>query len=184
MDATRVVALHYSASRAAASAQTFPPNHDPMRTMSRFHLAVAASIGVAACQSAPSATPAQPAPAQPDPAAVTEAADPTTADGIYTAEQADRGEALFDGVCSECHDAADWTESGFKGRWESQSVFQLWYYINDRMPYDDPFSLSRQQVTDVLTYILELNGLPAGASELGVEDDDIDDFWIAWDASR
>jgi hypothetical protein len=48
------------------------------------------------------------------------------------------------------------------------------------MPYDDPWSLSRQQVTDVLSYILQLNGLPTGAAELGVEDDDIDDFWINW----
>jgi len=150
----------------------------------RFHVAVTALIAFAACQSAPSPPPPQPAPAQPTAGAGAATADPTTADGIFTSVQADRGEALFNSVCSECHDQADWMESGVKGRWEDQSVFQLWYYINDRMPYDDPFSLTRQQVTDVLTYILELNGLPAGTNELGVEDDDIDDFWIAWDAGR
>ena len=60
----------------------------------------------------------------------TESADPTTADGIFTLAQADRGEALFRSTCSECHDSADWTETGFRGRWEDQSVYQLWYYVN------------------------------------------------------
>ncbi len=106
--------------------------------------------------------------------------EPSTADGIFTAAQAERGHELFRAVCSECHDAADWTETGFKNRWEDQSVFQLWYYINDRMPYDDPWSLTRQQVTDVLTYILQLNGLPTGDAELATDDDSIDDYWIVW----
>jgi mono/diheme cytochrome c family protein len=126
------------------------------------------------------AEPAQPAAAAP---AEEEESDPTTADGIFTVAQADRGEELFLNVCSECHDSADWTEPGFRGRWEDQSVFQLWYYINDRMPYDNPWSLSRQQVTDVLTYILQLNGLPAGEVELATDDDSIDDYWIAWNPS-
>ncbi len=137
----------------------------------------------AACSSGTAASaPAEPAPS-PE-AAPTRADEPTTADGIFTAAQAERGLELFASTCSECHDAEDWTETGFKGRWEDQSVFQLWYYINDRMPYDDPWSLTRQQVTDVLTYILQLNGLPAGERELATDDDSIDDYWIAWETTR
>ena len=143
--------------------------------------AVGALALLAACSSG-SQTPAEmPAP----PAEVVEEqADPTTADGIFTAAQADRGEALFRSTCSECHDSADWTETGFKGRWEDQSVYQLWYYENERMPYDNPWSLSRQQTTDVLTYIFQLNGLPTGDSELATDDDSIDDYWIAWGSGR
>ena len=75
---------------------------------------------VAACSSGnqpPAELPAPPAdvPMEAD-------ADPTTADGIFTVAQAERGEALFRSTCSECHDSADWTETGFKGRWEEQSV--------------------------------------------------------------
>ena len=137
---------------------------------------------VAACSSGnqpPAEMPAPPAdvPIEAD-------ADPTTADGIFTVAQAERGEALFRSTCSECHDSADWTETGFKGRWEEQSVYQLWYYVNERMPYDDPWSLSRQQTTDVLTYIFQLNGLPTGETELATDDDSIDDYWIAWGSSR
>ena len=135
---------------------------------------------LAACSGSPGAGPAEtPAPVAAEPADVVDA-DPTTADGIFTLAQADRGEDLFRTTCSNCHEREDWTEEGFKGRWEGQSVYQFWYYINDRMPYDDPWSLTRQQVTDVVTYILTLNGLPAGDTELAVDDDSIDDYWLTW----
>ena len=151
-----------------------------MDRTSRFLATFAALLVLAACSSGGSSPAATPAPPMDEP---TEAEDPTTADGIFTMAQAERGQDLFRSTCSECHDVEDWTDNAFRGRWEDQSVFQLWYYINDRMPYDDPWSLSRQQVTDVLTYILELNGLPAGDSELATDDDSIDDYWIAWEAS-
>jgi len=133
---------------------------------------------LAACSGSSGAVPAAPAPVAAEPAE--DDADPTTADGIFTLAQADRGEDLFRSICSDCHDQADWTEEGFKGRWEGQSVFQFWYYINDRMPYDNPYSLTREQVTDVVTYILTLNGLPAGDTELAPDDDSIDDYWLTW----
>lgn len=141
---------------------------------------------LAACSGgtqAPAPTPvpaAEPTPAQPVAEAPTTSDDASTLDGIYTVAQAERGEAVFDELCAECHDVEDWTETAFLGRWADQSTFQLWYYINDRMPYDNPWSMSRQQVTDVLTYILHLNDLPTGDQELGTTDDDIDRYWIVW----
>ncbi len=134
----------------------------------------------AACSSGSSDPASAPTPVlDPGPMAE-ETADPTTADGIYTVAQAERGAALFRSTCSECHDVEDWTDNAFRSRWEDESVFQLWYYINDRMPYDNPWSLTRQQVTDVITYILQLNDLPSGEAELATDDDSIDDYWIAW----
>ena len=132
------------------------------------------------------AEPPQPAPAPaaeetPMAAAPSTGEDPTTLDGIYTTAQAERGGAVFQESCAECHETEDWTETAFLGRWADQSTFQLWYYINDRMPYDNPWSLSRQQVTDVMTYILHLNELPTGSEELGTTDDDIDRYWIVWE---
>jgi mono/diheme cytochrome c family protein len=133
-----------------------------------------------ACGGGPAPAPApEPAAAEEVEAAVDDS-EASTLDGVYTVAQAERGHKLFQAVCSECHDAADWTDSGFLARWADQSTYQLWYYINDRMPYDDPFSLTRQQVTDVMTYIFQLNGLPAGDSEMGTDDDSIDDYWIIW----
>ena len=45
---------------------------------------------------------------------------------------------------------------------------RFWYYIFEQMPEGEPpYTLSREQVTDVVTYILQLNALPEGTAELG-----------------
>lgn len=142
-------------------------------------LLAACSSGSQPAVEAPAPAPAPAETAAPEAAAETE--EPSTMDAIYTVAQAQRGEEVYQELCSECHDTEDWTEPAFQGRWADQSTFQLWYYINDRMPYDNPWSLSRQQVTDVMTYIFQLNDLPAGDDELGTTDDDIDQYWIVWE---
>ena len=106
--------------------------------------------------------------------------EPNTTDGIYTEEQAARGHEAFKAICSECHALDDWTDPAFLDRWEEASVYRLWYWIYERMPHGQPGTLSRQQVTDALTYILQLNGLPPGKTELATDDDTLDDYWIIW----
>lgn len=156
---------------------------------------VVAALGTLACQTG-TATPAsalrpaaerEPAPerepaTQPEaPAAPRSKADePNTTDGIYSEAQAARGRQVFERICTECHVPADWTQPAFLERWEEASVFRLWHWIYARMPHGNPGSLTREQVTDALTYIFQLNGLPPGPSELADDDDSIDDYWIIW----
>ncbi len=106
--------------------------------------------------------------------------EPSTLDGLFTPDQADRGEALHRNHCSECHESSDWTSTAFRDRWSEASVFRLWHWIYGRMPHGNPGSLERQEVSDALAYILELNGLPPGASELSTDDDWLDDYWVIW----
>ena len=146
-------------------------------------LPAALALALATCQT-PASTPAPPAPAA-TPATTSSAPttrrdEPNTLDGIYAASQATRGAQLFDDLCSECHESADWTDPAFLERWEEASVFRLWYWIYERMPHGNPGTLSRAQVTDALAYILELNGLPAGSADLASDDDALDDYWIIW----
>jgi mono/diheme cytochrome c family protein len=129
---------------------------------------------------APVATDPTPVAVAPAPA-VTNSADASTLDGVYTPAQAARGAQVFDNVCSECHKTEEWADDGFRSRWQDESVFGFWYYIYEQMPNGaPPYTLTRVQVTDVLTYILELNGLPVGPAELGTDDDSIDKFWLRW----
>ena len=114
------------------------------------------------------------------PPAPTKADEPNTTHGIYTEAQAARGRDVFAAICSECHAPDDWTQQAFLDRWEEASVYRLWYWIYERMPHGAPGSLTREQVTDALTYIFELNGLPPGDGELATDDDSIDDYWIIW----
>lgn len=147
--------------------------------MRAFAATLAAGLwAVAACRTAPPQT------ADDDallPASERSKADePNTTHGIYTDAQALRGAEAFKEVCSECHETKDWTDPAFLDRWEEASVYRLWYWIYERMPHGQPGTLSRQQVTDALTYILQLNGLPSGDTELATDDDTIDDYWIIW----
>ncbi len=151
-------------------------------------LAVVA-LGTLSCQTGtrPSASVPEPTPGQQQaaapatsPAVRSKTDEPNTTDGIYTVAQAERGIGVYNRICSECHMPEDWTDPAFLERWEEASVFRLWYWIYERMPHGNPGSLTRAQVTDALTYIFQLNGLPPGPSELADDDDTIDDYWIIW----
>ena len=143
---------------------------------------MAVALATFACQTgtpAPASAPEPPTePANSSP--TTKRDEPNTLHGIYSEAQAARGAQVFNRVCSECHDTADWTDAAFLERWEEASVFRLWYWIYERMPHGNPGTLTREQVTDALTYIFQLNGLPPGPSELADDDDSIDDYWIIW----
>ncbi len=141
-------------------------------------LAVVA-LGTLSCQTGTRPPASVPGPGTP-PAVRSRADEPNTTDGIYTVAQAERGIGVYNAICVECHVPEDWTDPAFLERWEEASVFRLWYWIYERMPHGNPGSLTRAQVTDALTYIFQLNGLPPGPSELADDDDAIDDYWIIW----
>src|SRR5579872_2980490 len=94
--------------------------------------------------------------------------------GVYSAAQAERGKAPFTGVCRRCH--ADTLEGSTRGPalkgekfmvdWEAQDLRRLFDKMRDTMPPDSPASLDDSEYLDVLTYILQANGYPAGANEL------------------
>jgi hypothetical protein len=82
-------------------------------------------------------------------------------DGVYTVEQANRGEPTFRNVCALCHPDPMW-----RSAWVGQSAGELYAFILKSMPDDNPGSMTGSEVVDVLAYILRSNGLPAGAVEL------------------
>jgi S-disulfanyl-L-cysteine oxidoreductase SoxD len=98
----------------------------------------------------------------------------TAADGIYTAAQASRGEALYQNNCASCHGGSLQGEeenpplSGkhFSSRWGGLPVGALYGFINTQMPLGQPGSLGVQGNADILAYILSVNKFPAGQAEL------------------
>jgi mono/diheme cytochrome c family protein len=101
----------------------------------------------------------------------------TTWDGVYTAEQARRGAALYKTHCSSCHgDALMGAEAApalvgdtFNGTWEGVPLADLFERVRATMPQDKPGSLSRAQNADILSYILEVGKFPAGAAQLDAQ---------------
>jgi S-disulfanyl-L-cysteine oxidoreductase SoxD len=98
----------------------------------------------------------------------------TVSDGVYSADQAKRGQAAYNQACSNCHqmdlsgsDQAPSLAGGdFLDRWDAQSVFDLVERVRTTMPADSVGSLNTQSATDIVTYLLQANNFPAGQEEL------------------
>jgi S-disulfanyl-L-cysteine oxidoreductase SoxD len=98
----------------------------------------------------------------------------TTNDAVFTAEQAKRGEVLYQFICARCHGAAltgieaapPLAGATFSASWSGAPMSDLFERIRVSMPQDKPGSLSRQQTADVAAYILSFNKAPAGQTEL------------------
>ncbi len=107
------------------------------------------------------------------------AGDRSTWDSVYTVEQAARGEKTYGETCARCHratlgggdEAPALTGSAFMSSWSGQTLHELHERVRTTMPTDTPAVYSRQQVTDVIAYMLRFNGFPAGATELTHADD-------------
>jgi mono/diheme cytochrome c family protein len=99
-------------------------------------------------------------------------------DGVYTEEQARRGETLYAKECASCHredtggeEASALAGPAFLANWDGLTVGDLCERIRVSMPPDNPRRLSRRQITDILGHMLKLNGFPAGKAELARETD-------------
>ncbi len=90
--------------------------------------------------------------------------------GVYTVAQARSGEAVFRGVCAECHAVAQFKEPSFLRSWSGRTARDLFEMIRTQMPQDNPGRLRRDEYSAVLAYIFELNGFPPGASALATDD--------------
>jgi len=100
-------------------------------------------------------------------------------DGVFTQDQAKRGEAAYVEKCARCHgadlhsgDAAPpLVGTEFLSNWNQKTVGDLFDRVRTTMPSDKPGSLNRQQVADILAYVLNENKFPTGKDELGTQSD-------------
>jgi len=95
-------------------------------------------------------------------------------DGVYTEQQANRGGALYRQECSGCHgdsltgadEAPALAGGSFIANWDGLTVGDLFERIRISMPANRPGKLNREQIADILSYILAFNRFPAGKTEL------------------
>jgi mono/diheme cytochrome c family protein len=106
--------------------------------------------------------------------AVLLAAPPSVWDGVYTEEQAKRGEDIYYQRCGACHgpslEGGDMTPAlvggVFTSTWNDLPLSDLFERIRITMPLNQPSTLSRQQTADVTAFLLKSNKWPAGKTEL------------------
>jgi mono/diheme cytochrome c family protein len=95
-------------------------------------------------------------------------------DGVYTADQASRGQPLYNKHCASCH--ADTLMGGemspplvggeFLSNWNGLTLGDLFERIRTTMPQNNAGKLSREVNADITAYILSVNRFPAGKTEL------------------
>jgi mono/diheme cytochrome c family protein len=145
-------------------------------------LYLALAIGVAGCATTPEGgatgeAPAAPAAAPPAaPAAAPPAAPAAPAAaagerrsvlaGVFTSAQATRGQQKYQQSCASCHAVAEFSGTTFQRIWNNRPIGDFYEVIATQMPMTAPGSLSPQEYTDIVTYILRLNGYPEGGAEL------------------
>jgi len=92
-------------------------------------------------------------------------------DGVYTPEQAARGEAVYTSRCIGCHegqngDGPQLMGKVFLDRWREDTLEPLFTFVKTSMPGDLPGGLDERAYVDVTAYILQANSFPAGKKEL------------------
>jgi mono/diheme cytochrome c family protein len=96
--------------------------------------------------------------------------------GVYTPEQAQRGEQVYRAECQSCH--ANDMRGGpaargllgleFRYLWQGRSLAELLQAVREKMPPGNAGSLADQAYADVIAAILQRNGFPAGGAEIPV----------------
>jgi mono/diheme cytochrome c family protein len=90
----------------------------------------------------------------------------STRSGVYTSEQAAQGGEVYAMSCVSCHSAATHTGPAFAAKWSGQSLADLFGFIRESMPKNDPGTLSPREYLLAMVYVLQMNGMPPGADPL------------------
>jgi mono/diheme cytochrome c family protein len=97
---------------------------------------------------------------------VSAAAQKSVKAGVYTAAQAERGQAMFRSKCASCHAPNRFTDDLFYTSFAGKPLWEMFDVISDSMPEDNPGSLKKEEYADVIAYLLKLNNFPAGDTDL------------------
>jgi mono/diheme cytochrome c family protein len=105
----------------------------------------------------------------------------TTFDGVFTEAQAERGKQSFlAGRCGGCHKLDLTGDRGpalkgeeFLAHWENGSVVTLFDKIRETMPPNGANEVTDDAKADIVAYLLQQNGFPAGRTELRAEADSL-----------
>lgn len=103
-----------------------------------------------------------------------EAGGTSASSGVFTTEQAKNGERAYEAQCATCHgsdllstdvEAPDLTARAFKLGWNGKTIANRFEQIRKTMP-PGTTRLDDQTYLDIVTYILQFNGIPAGNQKL------------------
>jgi S-disulfanyl-L-cysteine oxidoreductase SoxD len=108
-------------------------------------------------------------------------------DGVYSIDQASRGETVYSETCVSCHgqdlggnsNSPGLVGMGFMFLWEGRTLGEFFEKIRSDMPTDRPGQLTQQNYLDVLAYILLKNAFPSRTEELSSNLDILNEITIS-----
>jgi hypothetical protein len=101
---------------------------------------------------------------------VLQAPSKTVWDGVYTDDQATRGEKALSDNCEGCHMKSDFAGKDFLNMWNGQTAFALFDNIKTNMPMDSPGKLTKEAYADIVAFMFKSNSFPSGKDELPTDD--------------
>jgi hypothetical protein len=104
----------------------------------------------------------------------------STMTGVYTAEQAARGEETYMAICVACHPRGTYTTTAFKTGWTGRPLSELFDLVKDKMPKSDPGSLTPGEYAQAIAYLLKINDVPAGEQELSPDGETLKKIRVEW----
>lgn len=97
----------------------------------------------------------------------------TSAQSVFTADQAAQGKAAYQERCASCHmpdlgGRNEWPPlagDGFMSSWKSRTTQELFEFVRDTMPPDGP-ALTPDAYLAIVAFMLQQNGATAGTEAL------------------
>lgn len=89
----------------------------------------------------------------------------STSDGVYTADQATKGQALYAQTCESCHQPAKFTGAEWTRAYVGRPLAEVDGAMAE-MPADNPGTLTADDVAALIAYFLHMNKYPEGQTPL------------------
>ncbi len=94
-------------------------------------------------------------------------------DGVYTTGQAERGYRTYRKACLKCHHPRQFAGPAYMDSWAGARVHDYLEVIRRTMPTENPGSLKREDYAAIVAFLLSINSVPAGETEMSSDPDQL-----------
>ncbi|MDG2175381.1 MAG: cytochrome c [Gammaproteobacteria bacterium] len=107
----------------------------------------------------------------------------------FTLDQANAGETLYKLNCQACHGnrlsngqfGTPLIGRAFRNIWKGKSLGELLQHTWEKMPPDDLMSLTREEVTNLVAFILSRNDMKPGEVPMVSDPEQAADTYLPWE---